>query len=228
MSHTAQDVSATQPPVGTITGAPQPATGLAASQARAANRPTGWIIASVVLGAATLMLLIWVAVLDSQNSGSQAATTAQLGTLNSRVGDLGTAVSQQQAQATVVAEAASQRQATATVVLGATNQQLAAARADFDVVKEGLGATNESLAATQSQLTALKQQADEAQQHAQATSGDFAAAATAAQTRADVAHACLQDMLSIMGGVFDADDPQAALPTAASQLRQIEPACAGQ
>lgn len=117
MSHTAQDVSATQPPVGTIMGAPQPATGLTAS----------------------------------------AATNAQLGTLNSRVGDLGMAVSQQQAQA---------------------------------------------------------------------TSGDLAAAA--AQTRADVAHACLQDMLSIMGGVFDADDPQAALPTAASQLRQIEPACAAQ
>jgi hypothetical protein len=169
MSQTAQDA---QRPVGSATGAPQPASSLTAGRASAAARPTGWIIASVVLGAATLMLLVWVAVLDSQNSGSQAATSAQLGTLNSRVGDLGTAVSQQQAQATTAADAASQRQATATAVL--------------------------------------------------------AAAATAAQARADVTHACLQDMLGIMGHVFDADDPQAALPTAASQLRQIEPACAGQ
>jgi len=225
MSQTAQDA---QRPVASATGASQPASGLTASRASATTRPTGWIIASVVLGAATLMLLIWVAVLDSQNSGSQAATNAQLGTLNSRVGALGTAVIEQQAQAMSAADAANQRQATATAALGATNQQLAAARADFEVVKEGLGATNESLAATQSQLTALKQQADEAQQHAQATSGDLAAAATAAQARADVTHACLQDMLGIMGRVFDADDPQAALPTAASQLRQIEPACASQ
>jgi hypothetical protein len=41
--------------------------------AKAAQRPTGWILATVILGAATLMLLIWVASLEAHKRMRQPA-----------------------------------------------------------------------------------------------------------------------------------------------------------
>ena len=217
---------------------------------RAAARPTGWILTSAILGAATLMLLIWVASLEAQSNSAQNASNAQQQSVATSVAELATRqqaeatnvaglaaqqqaaaasgadrAAQAQAVATDAAERVAQTQATATVVVASITQQLTQARADFETVKRGLTSTNEDLATTQARVPELDQRAIDANARAQTTAGDINAALVAAQARADARQACINDMIGLMNSIFIADDPAAALPSAAAQLKQMEPHC---
>lgn len=210
-----------------------------ATPSQAPQRPSGWIIVTAILAAVSVMLLLWVLALESQSTNSQTTVTEQQQSVATNVAGMvarqqaeattvAGLVSQQQAAATSVAGAVSQAQASATVVVADLTQQLATARADFETVKKGLGATNEDLAATQARVAQLDQRADEASARAQAAAGDINVALDAAQARAETRQECINNLVAIMGSIFAAEDPRAALPNASAQMKQLEQYCAAQ